>query len=59
MSCGRGGKVFASSFPMIYRTNNTIYEAPQCFVEGKRISHLKPVTQKKHYDFGVYGYYAY
>ncbi len=57
MPCGNGGKVFASRFPTEYHTKDFIYEAPKYFVEGTSIKCLKPIQQKRYYDYGVYGCY--
>ena len=40
MPCKNGGKVFASTFPMEYYIRDTIYEAPQHFVEGAKMKPL-------------------
>ena len=40
MPCKNGGKVFASTFPMEYYIRDTIYEAPQYFVEGTKMKPL-------------------
>lgn len=39
--CENGGKIFASNFPMEYYKEDTVYEAPQIFVEGKK---MKPLS---------------
>lgn len=57
--CRNGGKIFASSFPTEYYSIDTIYEAPQYFVEGVRINHLSLTKRKRYYDCGVYGCYSY
>lgn len=56
--CVNGGKVFASRFPADYYTNESVYEAPQYFVEGTKIKDLKLVRQNRYLDCGVYGCYA-
>ena len=40
MPCKNGGRVFASTFPMEYYIRDTIYEAPQHFVEGAKMKPL-------------------
>ena len=55
--CKNGGKVFASSFPSKCYTTETVYEAPQYFIEGTRMKSLTPV-KRRYYDFGVYGVYS-
>lgn len=40
MPCKNGGRVFASTFPMEYYIRDTIYEAPQYFVEGTKMKPL-------------------
>jgi predicted glutamine amidotransferase len=52
--CKNGGKIFASSFPLEYYKRDTVYEAPQIFVEGERMKPLE--TAKQHYKrYNVYG----
>ena len=51
------GKVFASSFPAEYYVNDIVYDAPQNFVEGKKMNLVKPSTEKRYFDFGAYGIY--
>ena len=51
MPCKNGGRVFASNFPTEYYKLDTIYEAPQCFVEGKKMNTLEPVRRTK-YAYG-------
>lgn len=58
MPCGNGGRVFASTFPAEYYANDTIYEAPKYFVEGKMINPFTLVEKKRVYDYGVYGVYG-
>lgn len=58
MPCKNGGKVFASTFPAEYYEDESVYKAPQYFVEGERIKHLELVKQKRYFDYGVYGCYA-
>lgn len=55
ISCKNGGQIFASSFPAEYYVNETVYDAPRYFVEGQK---MKLEKQKRCYDFGVYGVYA-
>lgn len=50
ISCKNGGKVFASSFPAEYRKRDTVYEAPQNFVEGERMKALEPIKHKSYYQ---------
>lgn len=57
--CKNGGKVFASSFPAECYTKDAVYEAPQNFIEGVKMKPLTLARQKRYYDYGVYGYYAY
>lgn len=59
LPCTNGGKVFASRFPMEYYSNDTIYEAPEYFVEGVRMKPLNLVKPKRYFDYGVYGCYSY
>lgn len=40
MPCKNDGRVFASTFPMEYYIRDTIYEAPQHFVEGTKMKPL-------------------
>ena len=58
ISCGNGGKVFASTFPVEYYANDVVYEAPKYFVEGKIINPFTLVQKKRVYDYGVYGVYG-
>lgn len=51
IACDNGGKVFASSFPYYYHNYETIYEAPQNFIEGQDISNLTVA------ECSYYGYY--
>ena len=37
ISCEDGGKIFASSFPVEYYRFDTVYEAPEYFVEGTKV----------------------
>lgn len=53
--CENGGKVFASTFPTEYYKRDTVYEAPQNFIEGTRMKPLEPVRQKTYYT----RYYSY
>lgn len=55
ISCGNGGKVFASCFPTECYLDDVVYEAPEHFVEGQKINLKK---QKRYYDCGVYGRYV-
>ena len=55
MSCEGNGQIFASSFPTECYENETVYDAPQYFVEGQKI---KPVKQNRYCDYGVYGCYS-
>ena len=45
--CENGGKIFASNFPMEYYREDTVYEAPQIFVEGKK---MKALELSAYYD---------
>lgn len=58
LPCTNGGKVFASRFPAEYYSNESVYEAPQSFVEGVKIKGIKLVRQNRYFDYGVYGCYA-
>ena len=53
--CENGGKVFASTFPTEYYKKDTVYEAPQSFVEGTRMKPLEPTRPTKYYE-RYYGY---
>lgn len=53
--CENGGKIFASTFPVEYYKKDTVYEAPQNFVEGVRMNPLEPTRPKKYYE----RYYSY
>lgn len=57
LPCANGGRVFASTFPAEYYEDNVIYEAPQNFVEGKRIKmkSLESMPERTYY----YKYYGY
>lgn len=59
ISCEGNGKIFASSFPAECYANDTVYDAPQYFVEGEKIKLEKLDKQKRYFDYGVYGVYAY
>lgn len=58
LPCTNGGKVFASRFPAEYYSNESVYEAPQSFVEGVKIKGIRLVRQNRYFDYGVYGCYA-
>lgn len=58
LPCTNGGKVFASCFPEEYYDNEAVYEAPEYFVEGVRMTDLNLVQRQRFIDFGVYGCYA-
>lgn len=49
MPCKNGGRVFASTFPMEYYIRDTIYEAPQYFVEGTKMKPLGVARQSLRY----------
>ena len=55
--CANGGKIFASSFPIEYYKNDTVYEAPQYFVEGIKMQPLEPVRERGYNAYGIYDYY--
>ncbi len=59
LPCTNGGKVFASRFPENYYENESVYEAPQYFIEGVRMKNLKLVRRNICFDYGVYGCYSY
>ena len=58
IACEGNGKIFASSFPVECYKNDTVYDAPQYFVEGEQISLSKTERPKRIFDYGVYGVYA-
>lgn len=47
--CENGGRVFASTFPIEYYTREMIYEAPQHFVEGKKMLPLETARRNRRY----------
>lgn len=47
--CENGGRVFASTFPIEYYTKEMIYEAPQYFVEGKKMMPLEAARRNRRY----------
>jgi predicted glutamine amidotransferase len=49
MPCENGGRVFASTFPMEYYVRDMIYEAPQYFVEGKKMMPLEVARRNSRY----------
>lgn len=49
--CKNGGRVFASTFPMEYYINDTVYEAPKYFVEGAKMDELELVKGKLDYYY--------
>ena len=49
--CKNGGRVFASTFPMEYYVNDTVYEAPKYFVEGTKMDELELVKGKLDYYY--------
>lgn len=49
--CKNGGRVFASTFPMEYYVNDTVYEAPKYFVEGAKMDELELVKGKLDYYY--------
>ena len=51
--CENGGKVFASCFPMEYYSHDTVYEAPEHFIEGVKMKPLEPVKINR---YSVYGW---
>ena len=55
MPCENGGHVFASTFPSEYYAKDAVYEAPQYFIEGKKINlqrnSIEP-TMQKIYSYG-------
>lgn len=48
--CDNGGKIFASTFPIEYYYRDMVYEAPQHFVEGKKMKPLE-VAKKSEYFY--------
>lgn len=56
MPCKNGGKVFASCFPLEYYTRDSIYEAPQNFVEGVRMKPLELIKPSRYFE-GYKRYY--
>jgi predicted glutamine amidotransferase len=53
--CKNGGRIFASTFPTEYYKHETVYEAPQNFVEGIKMNPLEAVRErtscKKYYSW--------
>ena len=49
--CENGGKIFASNFPIEYYRNDTVYEAPQIFVEGKKMKCLELASYYDEYYY--------
>lgn len=49
MPCENGGRVFASTFPMECYVRDMIYEAPQYFVEGKKMMPLESARRNRYY----------
>lgn len=58
IECENGGQIFASNFPIEYYANDTVYEAPQYFVEGDKVQVVKTVNHKRYFDYGAYGVYS-
>ena len=50
--CENGGRVFASSFPIRCYMEDMVYEAPEYFVEGTKMSPLEIPKQNKYYTWG-------
>lgn len=60
--CANGGKIFASNFPQLYYMNETVYEAPQTFLEGKKMKPLSLAYNKSNNyiyrnKYDMYDYY--
>ena len=51
MPCENCGRVFASTFPMECYVRDMIYEAPQYFVEGKKMKPLEVARRSKRYSW--------
>lgn len=58
MPCENGGRVFASTFPIEYYVRDMVYEAPQYFVEGKKMMPLEVARRSRRYswDYDLYNY---
>ena len=50
--CENGGRIFASTFPLEYYENDTVYEAPDYYVEGERMAELNFARKNKYYSWG-------
>lgn len=51
--CKNNGRIFASSFPTEFYTRETVYEAPEHFIEGVKMEPLEMAKRK----YNVYGIY--
>lgn len=54
--CENGGRVFASTFPMEYYTRDLVYEAPEYFIEGKKMKPLEVARKNDYYSWENYYY---
>lgn len=54
MPCENGGRVFASTFPMEYYAYDTVYEAPQYFIEGVKMKPLESARRNRYYSLESY-----
>lgn len=52
--CKNGGKIFASSFPSVYYKYDTVYEAPQYYVEGEKMNILEPAYNLSYNNYITY-----
>ena len=55
--CENGGRVFASTFPFECYITDTVYEAPQYFVEGTKMMPLELVKRSRYYSLDNCYYY--
>ena len=54
MPCENGGRVFASTFPMEYYAYDTVYEAPEYFIEGVKMKPLEMARRNRYYSLESY-----
>ncbi len=47
--CENGGRVFASTFPIEYYVRDMVYEAPQHYVEGRKMEPLETARRNRYY----------
>lgn len=52
--CENGGRVFASTFPIEYYAYDMIYEAPEYFIEGKKMDILETSKRNRYYSLESY-----